>query len=139
MTDISVFKKILEQPHDAPSPRYVPPRVIWLAAYKSTAFPDRFFYRVGSKNSPLSKLLTYSLEGGRAVAKSFGLPVQELGPPEAFNRKRDTYAPSYRPAVSTIDAFWVVVGRGDQERLDAWLRDHPKDAPALLKFLERER
>jgi hypothetical protein len=135
MSDISAFKKILEQPYDARAPRYVLPRVTWLAAYKSTAFPDRFFYRIGSKSSPLSKLLTYSLTDARAVAKSFGLPVHEVGPPEAFGRKRDTYAPSSRPATSTVDAFWVVVGRGDQERLDAWLADHPKDAPFLSRLL----
>jgi hypothetical protein len=135
MTDISVFEKILEQPYAESSPRYEPPRVTWLAAYKSTAFPDRFFYRIGSKNAPISKLLTYSLTVARAVAKSIGLPVHEVGPPEAFNRKRDTYAPSCRPAASTLDAFWVVVGRGDQGRLDAWLADHPKDAPFLSRLL----
>jgi hypothetical protein len=43
-------------------------------------------------------------------------------------------APSYRPTASTIAAFWVVVGMG-QEQMDAWLADHPNDAPWLRRLL----
>jgi hypothetical protein len=42
----------------------------------------------------------------------------------------------YRTPQSTIDAFWHVVGLSEPERLTAWLDDHPKDAPFLLKLLE---
>jgi hypothetical protein len=42
----------------------------------------------------------------------------------------------YRPAASTLDAFWFVVGLDDPERLASWLRDRPQDAPFLLKLLE---
>jgi hypothetical protein len=44
--------------------------------------------------------------------------------------------PAYRPAQSTIDAFRLVVARGDVRHLKAWLRDRPKDAPSLLALLE---
>jgi hypothetical protein len=42
----------------------------------------------------------------------------------------------YRPAPSTVDAFWFVVGLRDPERFKAWLADRPKDAPFLLQLLE---
>ncbi len=42
----------------------------------------------------------------------------------------------YRPAASTVDAFWYVVSLRDPERFKAWLADRPKDAPFLLKLLE---
>jgi hypothetical protein len=42
----------------------------------------------------------------------------------------------YRPAQSTVDAFWFVVGLRDPERFKAWLADRPKDSPFLLQLLE---
>jgi hypothetical protein len=42
----------------------------------------------------------------------------------------------YRPAQSTIDAFWYVVRLDDVGRLKVWLADRPKDAPLLLALLE---
>jgi hypothetical protein len=42
----------------------------------------------------------------------------------------------YRTPQSTIDAFWYVVGLDDLDRLAAWLDDHPRDKPTLLKLLE---
>jgi hypothetical protein len=42
----------------------------------------------------------------------------------------------YRTPKSTIDAFWYVVGLNNPDRLKAWLRQHPGDAPTLLKLLE---
>jgi hypothetical protein len=42
----------------------------------------------------------------------------------------------YRPAASTVDAFWYVVGLRDPERFKAWLADRPKEAPFLLLLLE---
>jgi hypothetical protein len=44
--------------------------------------------------------------------------------------------PPYRPAQSTIDAFWYVVSLRDAERFKAWLAARPDDAPFLLKLLE---
>ena len=62
-------------------------------------------------------------------------------PPSAAVRNSDIGAKParpepYRPADSTVAAFWYVVGLNDTARLTAWMRDHPKDAPALLKLLE---
>jgi hypothetical protein len=45
----------------------------------------------------------------------------------------------YRPAQSTIDSFWFVVGLDDPGRLKAWFANHPRDVPALLKLLENKR
>jgi hypothetical protein len=42
----------------------------------------------------------------------------------------------YRPAASTVDAFWYVVSLQDPERFKTWLADRPKDAPFLLQLLE---
>ena len=42
----------------------------------------------------------------------------------------------YRPPQATIDAFWFVVVLDDLDRLAAWLDDHPRDKPTLLKLLE---
>ena len=50
--------------------------------------------------------------------------------------QRAPRAEPYRPAKSTIAAFWYVVSLNDPERLKGWMRNHPKDAPALLKLLE---
>jgi hypothetical protein len=53
--------------------------------------------------------------------------------------KRPPLAPRaepYRTLQVTIDAFWYVVGLDDPDRLKTWMRDHPKDAPTLLKLLE---
>jgi hypothetical protein len=52
------------------------------------------------------------------------------------SKRVPTDKPPYRTPQSTIDAFWYVVGRRDQERFKAWLADHPQDAPFLLKLLE---
>jgi hypothetical protein len=42
----------------------------------------------------------------------------------------------YRPAQSTVDAFWYVISLKDPDKLSAWLRDHPRDTARLLKLLE---
>jgi hypothetical protein len=42
----------------------------------------------------------------------------------------------YRTAQSTIDSFWHLVGLRDPQRLKAWLVEHPRDAPFLIKLLE---
>ena len=42
----------------------------------------------------------------------------------------------YRPAQSTIDAFWYLVRLKEPTRLAAWLEDHPKEKSYLLKLLE---
>jgi hypothetical protein len=45
-------------------------------------------------------------------------------------------AAPYRPAQSTVAAFWHVVALDDLERLKAWLADRRDDAPFLLALLE---
>jgi hypothetical protein len=42
----------------------------------------------------------------------------------------------YRPAQSTIDAFWYLVRLKEPDRLAAWLDDHPREKSYLLKLLE---
>jgi hypothetical protein len=44
--------------------------------------------------------------------------------------------PSDRPAKSTISAFWYLVQLNEPDRLEAWLADHPKDAPFLYELLQ---
>jgi hypothetical protein len=59
---------------------------------------------------------------------------------DAMNGPADPPAPRepppYRPAQSTVDAFWYVVSLRDPERFKAWLAARPDDAPFLLKLLE---
>ena len=90
MTDISVFKKMLQQP-DAPMPGHVQPRFVWLHADEPR--PGKFYYRVWLKGWPLSKLYTHNLADARAAAEWFGVPVKEHGPPEAFGQPKP--APSF--------------------------------------------
>ena len=62
-------------------------------------------------------------------------------PPEVRNGALDPLPrrePEPYPAQSTIDAFWFVIGLADPDRLKEWMRDHPKDAPTLLKLLENK-
>jgi hypothetical protein len=40
-----------------------------------------------------------------------------------------------RPAQSTIDAFWYLVGLKEPDRLAAWLDDHPEEKSFLLGLL----
>jgi hypothetical protein len=42
----------------------------------------------------------------------------------------------YRTPAGTVAAFWHVVSLCDPEHLKAWLADHPRDRPYLLKLLE---
>jgi hypothetical protein len=42
----------------------------------------------------------------------------------------------YRPAQSTIDAFWYLVRLKEPDRLAVWLDDHPREKSYLLKLLE---
>jgi hypothetical protein len=59
---------------------------------------------------------------GEAPPKASAFPVPSARP--------------YRPAESTVAAFWYVVSLNDLEYLKAWLANHPADAPTLLKLLE---
>jgi hypothetical protein len=66
----------------------------------------------------------------------------EAPPPEAV-RNADivplkTAPRHYHTPQSTVDAFWYVVRLKEPDRLAAWLRDHPRDAPFLLKSLEAD-
>jgi hypothetical protein len=56
-------------------------------------------------------------------------------PPKACDVPKVRPEP-YHTAQSTIGAFWFGVGLRDPERLTGWLRDHPQDAPWLIKLLE---
>ena len=85
MSDISVFKKILEQ-SDAAGPAHVAtPKVLWLAACERE--PGLYVYHIGCKGWAVSKLFTFNLADARAAADQLGKiycrPVKEYGPPEA--------------------------------------------------------
>jgi hypothetical protein len=89
MSDISIFKKILEQPDAAGPGHVVPPKVIWLAAHERE--PGLYVYHLGCKGWAVSKLFTFDLADARAaadqLAKIYCRPVKEYGPPAAFGRK----------------------------------------------------
>jgi hypothetical protein len=59
-------------------------------------------------------------------------------PPPKASTSREPGLKPYRTAQSTVDAFWLVIGLNDPDRLKAWMRNHPKDAPTLLKLLENK-
>ncbi len=59
----------------------------------------------------------------------------ELPPKPEPQSQRPTPRRS-RPPEATVDAFKHVAGLGDPDRLAAWLRNHPEDAPDLLEMLE---
>src|SRR5258705_9492676 len=42
----------------------------------------------------------------------------------------------YRPAQSTVDAFWYVAGLDDADYLKRWLAEHPRDVETLQKLWE---
>ena len=42
----------------------------------------------------------------------------------------------YSTPQSTIDAFQVVLQSADQDRISAWIRNHPDDASVLVKLVE---
>jgi hypothetical protein len=44
----------------------------------------------------------------------------------------------YRTPAATVNAFWHVVSLCNPEYLKAWLADHPRDRPYLLKLLENK-
>jgi hypothetical protein len=64
----------------------------------------------------------------------------EKPPSDAVRNSIEEWPPKrpYRTADSTVAAFWLVVGLNDPKRLKSWMRDHPHDAPTLLKLLEGE-
>ncbi|MET3299689.1 hypothetical protein [Bradyrhizobium diazoefficiens] len=54
-------------------------------------------------------------------------------PPAAPETKQ---AGVYKPAASTVEAFFYVVRLGDPAYLAAWLASHPTDAPHLIRLYE---
>jgi hypothetical protein len=42
--------------------------------------------------------------------------------------------PAYRTPPSVVDAFWVVLRRGDPDYLARWLLEHPRDASFLKQI-----
>jgi hypothetical protein len=89
LSDISLFKKILERP-DMPMSGYAPPpKIIWLAAHERE--PGLYVYHIGCKGWAVSKLSTFNLADARAAADQLGKiyqrPVKEYGPPAAFGRR----------------------------------------------------
>jgi hypothetical protein len=133
MSDISLFQKILEQAGGKTAPPA--PKVIWISAAARGA--GLYVYHVGVKGWPLARLFTFDLatarDAGGQLGAITGRIVKEAGPPEAFGRPR-------QPPQSTIDAFWHLVRTEDAGRLNAWLAEHPHEAPFLVRLLDdRER
>jgi hypothetical protein len=94
MTDISLFKKILEAAANEP----VRLPVIWLCAYvmpfrpapgtwpwRCSAALYSYHLWVG-RPTPLFKMSTTSLADARAVAAELAETVIECGPPDAFRK-----------------------------------------------------
>lgn len=61
---------------------------------------------------------------------------KHTGEPKPGTRPEVKKRGRYAPPQSIVDAFLDVAALDDVARLKAWLDDHPKDAPALLKLLE---
>jgi hypothetical protein len=81
MTDISIFKKMLDH-----KPPYSTARgYVYLSAHEVR--PGQFAYHVGFKSWPISMLFTFDLAAAREAAASFGVPVVEVGPLQAFGRR----------------------------------------------------
>jgi hypothetical protein len=66
---------------------------------------------------------------GAAFAVVSVPPASEVLEPEGSET-------TFRTPKATVDAFWTVVRCNNAARLKAWLRQHPADAPTLLKSLE---
>lgn len=58
------------------------------------------------------------------------------GPRPAVQPSPPPRRAAYRPPQATIDAFLYVATLDDIKRLEAWLDDHRRDAPILLKLLK---
>jgi hypothetical protein len=61
---------------------------------------------------------------------------KHTGEPKPIERPVVRQREPYAPPQSTVDAFLYVAARDDVAHLKAWLDDHRKDAPILLKLLE---
>lgn len=61
---------------------------------------------------------------------------RHTGEPKPVMRPVVTQRAPYAPPQSTVDAFLYVAALDDIERLEAWLDDHRRDAPILLKLLK---
>jgi hypothetical protein len=71
-----------------------------------------------------------------AVVRRIGKPMLISDDLRESPRWPESSQPSSRTPKATIDAFWLLVGSNEPGRLKAWLRQHPADAPTLLKLLE---
>jgi hypothetical protein len=60
----------------------------------------------------------------------------EINDPPPTPRPERPRREPYAPPQATVHAFLYVAALDDVERLEAWLDDHRKDAPILLKLLE---
>jgi hypothetical protein len=131
LSDLSIFRKILEQAGGKAAPSA--PKIIWISA--TTRGAGLYVYHVGIKGWPLARLFTFNLADAREAAGQLsaitGRVVKEAGPPEAFGRPR-------QPPQSTIEAFLYMAQLGDEERLKVWLEQHREHAPVLLAMLERK-
>jgi hypothetical protein len=129
LSDLSIFRKILEQAGGKPAP--TAPKIIWISA--TTRGTGLYVYHIGIKGWPLARLLTFSLADAREAAGQLGAItgriVKEAGPPEAFGRME-------APPAATVDAFLYLARLGDAERLKTWLEQHREHAPVLLAMLE---
>jgi hypothetical protein len=85
-------------------------------------------------------LTQWELADPRDAWRHTGDPAPPVHVRNAAIGARSTPAPRpYSPPQSVIDAFWCVVSLKNAATLEAWLRDHPLDAPELFKLWKAKR
>ncbi len=99
----------------------------------------------------VQETMAFADDGGMADAYEYEIKLRaadlvrqwELNAPRVRHLRDlahlDSPLPARKPYAtpqSTIDAFYVVMQSDDPERIAAWLRNNPDDAPALLETLE---
>lgn len=84
---------------------------------------------IGTDEEPVSEPDDFTefdrAEIARRIERWEANDAQRSGPREAMAPRQ------YRPAVSTIQAFWFVVRTKDADGITQWLAEHPLDAPHL--------
>lgn len=134
MTDISVFKQILERPDTIAWPPTA--KVIWIVGSRDG--PARYLYRIGCRGWPIAELCTFNLDCAREAAAQLarftGRVVKEAGILEAFGR----YASPTRPPESVMQAFRYLLRHGTDSQIKVWLSDHAEYGFWLRQIFESE-
>jgi hypothetical protein len=131
MTDISVFKQILERPDTLATGK-----VIWIVGQQDG--PGRYIYRIGCRGWPIAELSTFNLDVAREAAAQLagftGRVVKEAGLLEAFGRHHSPTPPS----AATAQAFRYLLRHGTDLQIRVWLSDHAEYGFWLRQIFESE-